>query len=128
MAPLLYAVFIDDLLQDPSSSCADNGVHLQTRPVARTLTSLKAMRATLWGFLCGGSACSKSSTWCIRWQWDADVKKSHVFNPKPNVSAHAVTGGPLWQPTHATVYWYMVLGTQGTADSAICEVLGHLMQ
>jgi Reverse transcriptase (RNA-dependent DNA polymerase) len=101
MSPLLHAVFIDDLLHDLRSSCADDGVQLQT-PTGEPYPHVAQSYADdLVGVAVSGASLQRIinvvHAHSNRWQWDANVTKSHVtvFNLQPNVSAHAVADGPV---------------------------------
>jgi hypothetical protein len=90
---LLCADFIDDLLHDLHSSCADHGVQLQTPTGDQYPHVAQSYADDLVGVAVSGASLQRNipvvHAHSNRWQWDANVTKSHVtvFNPQPNVSA-----------------------------------------
>jgi Reverse transcriptase (RNA-dependent DNA polymerase) len=124
MSPLLYAVFIDDLLHDLHSSCADNGVELQTPTGEPYPHVAQSYAGDLVGVAVSGASLQRIikvvHAHSNRWQWDANVTKSHVtvFNPQPNVSALAVAAGH-GTATVTTRIRYRLL-VRGSGDARNC--------
>jgi Reverse transcriptase (RNA-dependent DNA polymerase) len=101
MSPLLYAVFIDDLLHDLHSLCADDGIQLQTPTADQYSHVAQSYADDLVGVAVSGASLQRIinvvHAHSTRWQWDANVIKSHVavFNPLPNVPAQEMADCPV---------------------------------